>query len=138
MGAAESTTVPVLRPGPLMETSGPPVDTLNPVARAVSAQARSADTTTVGRPGAFHHAEAPALAALMVVAGPGAAADRAAAATDSHHQVWGGHSCPPQLVLILMWMLNLSSRRRAWRTSGSDVRVYRKYRSRMKTANEKE
>src|ERR1700690_4309287 len=56
----EFTTALARRPGLSTETPRLLEDTLNPVARAGSAQGRSAATTMADRQGAIHHAEAAA------------------------------------------------------------------------------
>jgi hypothetical protein len=65
-------------PGPSTEIIALLVDTLNPAVKAACAPAPSAVTTVADRPGAFHHAAAPAsvaegcVAAVDLAAGAGA------------------------------------------------------------------
>jgi len=67
--AAGLKTIPAQRPGLLKETITPLEDTLNPAARAESAQAPSATTTMADRQGAIRRAEAPASGAEERMAG---------------------------------------------------------------------
>jgi len=57
---AEFSIIQVRPPGRSAETTGPPGDTLSPVAKVASARAPSAASSVADRPGAFRPAEAPA------------------------------------------------------------------------------
>lgn len=80
---AEHSIVPAQQPGLSAETRELPEDTLNPTARAASAQGHSATMTMADRKGVFRHEEAPASAAEVFTEAVAEAFTEAVAGTAS-------------------------------------------------------